>query len=239
MKYIVSVAAWTSGLLALPVACVVMRVIGPRLSPARVSSLGRGLMRIVLKAFWVRSRVEGLDRLDPGRPYLFMANHASLVDFFLLGAYLPGTIRGIEAAEHFSWPFWAWFLKGAGMIPIDRSNPRASLRAIKQAAEYLRKGISILILPEGTRSLNGRLLPFKKLPFRLARMGGAAIVPVGLVGTFRVKPKTTWLFRPGLVTIRFGEPIPAEEVARLDEEALAALTRRRIAALAELDGEGS
>jgi 1-acyl-sn-glycerol-3-phosphate acyltransferase len=234
MKYLVSLAAWISGTLAMIVAMCLSLPLTFVLTFRGRTKLGKVIMRFLTAAFFVRVRLENREKVDRSRSHLFMANHASFFDLFILAGYLPGEIRGIEASEHFSWPLWGWLMKRLDMIPIDRKDARASLKSIALAVAYLQRGISVLILPESTRTRDGRMLPFKKLPFKLAKKGGTDIVPVGLVGTFSIKPKTRWWIKPGRVRVRFGDPIPADRVDSDGISDLMETTRRRIA---ELVGE--
>lgn len=234
MKYIISIIAYLMGgltlLIGLPLVTLCFHFLGSR----GICRLASFMMRLLTAAFLVRVKVEGKEKLDPLVPHLFMSNHASFFDFLILAGYLPCNKRGLEAAEHFSWPIWGAFLRKSGMIGIDRSNPRASMKSILSAADHLLEGVSILILPEGTRTKTGKMLPFKKLPFKLAKKGEAEIVPVGLIGTFDIKKKTSWVLNPGRVIMRFGDPIPASDVESMDIDALKDLTRARIG---ELIGE--
>ncbi|MBU0755842.1 MAG: 1-acyl-sn-glycerol-3-phosphate acyltransferase, partial [Planctomycetes bacterium] len=212
--------------------CFIFIPEGYKVRPAAI------FFRLIVTFFLVRVRVEGLEKLDRSAGYLFMANHASFLDLILLAGYLPGEKRGFEAAHHFSWPLWGFTMRKGGMIPIDRSNPRASLKSIAEAVPYLKREVSVLILPEGTRTTTGRMQEFKKLPFKLAKMGETSIAPVGIIGTFRFKKKTSWLIRPGKVIFRFGEPISKETVQSLDLPALRDLAWKKIAGLCENPGNG-
>ena len=194
--------------------------------------VGKFFLRIMVWSFLQRVRCEGRDAVDVTKPHVFMANHSSFIDLFLLGTYLPGPIRGIEAAEHFSWPVWGTVLKHADFIPIDRKNPRASIKSLDRAVERIREGYSILILPEGTRSTDGNLIEFKKLPFKLPKKGGTDIIPVGIEGAFEAKRKTSWILRPGRIVMRFGDPISEETVREKNAGELAELCKRRVAELA-------
>lgn len=233
MKYIISVLTWIIGIIGIIITFPLLALCFTFIPEKYKIPPGSAVFRLMVLFFLVRVRCEGRERLDRSTNYLFMANHASFIDLPILSGYLPGDKRGLEASSHFKWPVWGFIMRQAGMIPIDRSNARSSLKSIKKAADFLQRGISILILPEGTRSTTGRMRAFKKLPFKLAKMGGADIAPVGLVGSFRIKKKTSWLLRPGTVTMRFGEPIPADQVQSLDIKELMELTRDRIAELAE------
>ncbi|MFH1999522.1 MAG: lysophospholipid acyltransferase family protein [Planctomycetota bacterium] len=228
MKYIVSIIAYVLGALTLVIGLPLVTLCFYFLGSQGVCRLASFMMRLLTASFLVRVKLEGVETVDRSKPHLYMSNHASFFDFLILAGYLPCNKRGLEAAEHFSWPIWGAFLRKSGMIPIDRSSPRASLKSILHAADHLKEGISILILPEGTRTRDGKMLPFKKLPFKLAKKGGSDIIPVGLIGTFNIKKKTSWVLNPGKVIMRFGDPIPAETVESMEIEALKDLTKERI-----------
>lgn len=240
MTSIISALAWTSGLLCALVCTPFLVSVATFCSPKGQSLWSRFFLRLIVKAFFVFVRVRGVERVDAGVPHLFMANHASFFDLFILAAYLPGTTRGIEAAEHFKWPVWGSYLRGVGMIPIDRTSAAASMRSMKLATTKIKQGYSILVLPEGTRTVTGRMREFNRLPFSIARKGGCDIVPVGLEGTFRVKAKLSWIIRPGRVQMTFGAPIPAAVVGELEIGDLVALVRQRVAELCgeSVDNEG-
>ncbi|NQT65085.1 MAG: 1-acyl-sn-glycerol-3-phosphate acyltransferase, partial [FCB group bacterium] len=104
--------------------------------------------------------------------------------------------------------------------PIERNNIYASMRSIKKANKLLDKGTSIAILPEGTRTLTGEMQPFKKMPFTLAKKAGVDIIPIGLSGLYKLKPKGSWHITPSTITINFGDPITSEEVNDLSVEEL-------------------
>ncbi len=232
MKVIVSILAWTSGLFGLAVCMPLLLINAFFASPQQISDGSRALMRVILAFFFVRVTVRNLERACRLGPCVFMANHASFFDHFTLAAHLPGMHRGMEAGEHFSWPIWGTFLRKAGFVAVDRSSAAASMRSMKQAAAKVTdEGASMLILPEGTRSRDGKLLPFNRLPFSVPRTAKCPLVPVGLKGTYRIKNKNSWLLRPGRIEMIFGEPIPPEEVQDLSTKELASLTRERIAAL--------
>lgn len=175
--------------------------------------------------------MKGREKVGPDQGRLFMANHASFFDLIILGGFLPGFTRGLEASEHFSWPVWGTMIRKIGMIPIDRSSGAASMRSVKRSVGEIGNGMSILILPEGTRTLTGRMLPFNRLPFYMAKKAGCPIVPVGLKGTFRLKNKKSWLLRPGRVDMTFGDAISTEEVEEKSSEELMEIVRSRIADL--------
>ncbi|MHC4945600.1 MAG: lysophospholipid acyltransferase family protein [Planctomycetota bacterium] len=231
IRYFLSILAWTTGILAgmiiFPLTALSFSLFNPRIN----GRIGIVTFRLATHGFLIWLKCVDQDKVDRSRAHVFMANHASFFDLFILAAFLPGEKRGIEAEHHFKWPLWGHIIRKAGQIPVNRSSPKASMKSIMRAAEVLKGGISILILPEGTRTTTGKMLPFKKLPFKLAKLGGADIVPIGISGTFKIKNKKSWLIRPGVARIRFGETIPAETVQSMDLEELKELTRERIAGL--------
>jgi len=192
-----------------------------------LKAICRGLFRLL----GIPVTVTGWEHLDPDRTMLYMANHVSIFDVPLLQGWVPQLIRGIEAEEQFRWPLWGTVIRRAGNIPINRTDVSKAIPSAKEAARWLHRGRSMVVLPEGHRTLDGNLRPFKKLPFHLAKEGGVPLVPVGISGLYTVKRKGCWHIVPAPVTIAFGKPIPADVVASLSVEELRGLVRREIAAL--------
>jgi 1-acyl-sn-glycerol-3-phosphate acyltransferase len=177
--------------------------------------------------------MEGKDYLQTNTTYLFMANHVSLFDIPLLGGFVPGYVRGIEAIRQHQWVFYGWVMKRLGNIPIDRENIHQSIRTIKNTISIMESGTSIIILPEGHRTLDGRLRPFKKLPFHLAKQVGCDIVPIGLSGLFHLKRKGSWIIRPTILKIKFGPVIAKEKIRSLSVVDLRDDVRQQIQDLIE------
>jgi len=176
-------------------------------------------------------RVERRGRLEPGRPYVFMANHLSTVDIFALIVALPPPIRMLAKKELAYIPLLGWAMWAGRFIFIDRHNAVSARNSIERAKERIRGGQSVVIFPEGTRSRDGRMLPFKKGGFHLALDAGVPIVPCGLRGTRELMPRRSLLMRPGTVTVVIGEPIPTEGLASEDRSALLERVRGEIAAM--------
>lgn len=185
-------------------------------------------LKFLFKLLFVKVHVEGQAELDKSKTYILMSNHVSLFDVPLLKAYIPIYFRGVEAHHQFKWPFYGWLVFRLGTIPINRNNARASMRSIKQANDLLSKGTSIAILPEGGRTITGEMKPFKKMPFMLAKKAGVDIIPIGLSGLYKLKPKGSWHITPTNITINFGKPIAAEDFTELDKEELRDLVREKI-----------
>jgi 1-acyl-sn-glycerol-3-phosphate acyltransferase len=233
MIYITSALRWLVGLPLTVLVLLLITISAVLLPPGLYNNPGRALLRWLVRLYGGRVVVQGLENLDPQAGYLFMSNHVSLFDVPVLGGVLPNYTRGLEAAEQFNYPVLGWFLRAIGNIPISRKNARASWASMQRAAEEISKGTSIIILPEGTRTRTGELGPFKKMPFRLAKMAKAPIVAIGMSGLYHFKRRASWLLRPGLIKVRIGRPIPIQEISRFELEELCQLVRDRISELIE------
>ncbi|GAA1893456.1 lysophospholipid acyltransferase family protein [Asanoa iriomotensis] len=159
-----------------------------------------------LRRRW-RPTVTGLDHLPHGGAIL-AANHLSVADQLFLGILTPRHIAFWAKAEYFRAPLTRGFVTGMGAIPVDRGGGRAALTAFDAAEPILRDGGLVAIFPEGTRSPDGRLYRGRTGVVRLAHRAGVPIVPVGIVGTDRLRPPGTRLPRRHPNSITFGPPIP-------------------------------
>ena len=166
---------------------------------------------------------------DPeGQPYLYMFNHVSMFDQFMIGAYVRHYITAVGAIEQFHYPIWGQIIKHYGVIPIVRNQIRKAIKSLSTAEDALNNGVSFIISPEGTRTLTGELSPFKKGPFHLAKNTGATIVPIGLHGGLKAKKKDDWRLKPGILITRFGTPITKMEYGDLTVDEIKDLVRERI-----------
>ncbi len=190
-------------------------------------------MRFLFKLIRTPVTVAGSSELEPETTYLFMANHVSLFDLPLFVGFIPVFFRGVEASYQFNWPLYGWFVRRYGNIGIERESIHSSIKSIRQAEKALQAGTSLIILPEGGRTLDGKLQPFKKLPFYVAQKAAVPIVPIGLSGLFNLKRKGSRLITPTPITIKFGEVIPVATITALSNKELRQLVRERIAALVE------
>jgi 1-acyl-sn-glycerol-3-phosphate acyltransferase len=170
------------------------------------------------------------EEIREGRqPVIFMSNHESQMDPPVLIAALPVPAVYIAKMELKYVPFIGWASWAAGVIFIDRGDRDRAVRSIRDAAQQIRGGKNVVIFPEGTRSRNGQMLPFKKGGFALALEAGVPIVPMATVGGFQVLPYGSLRFRPGRYTILMGEPVHPADYA--DRESLMKEVRKRVEAL--------
>jgi len=176
----------------------------------RSGKTGHGLARlwarVALLAAGVEVRMEGLEPLERKGPYIFMSNHQGGYDIFALQGHLPFHFKWLAKKELFSIPVLGWAMAAAGYIPIDREGTRETVKAMNEAAQKIHDGMSVIIFPEGTRSPDGSIQPFKKGGFTLAIKSKVPIVPVAIVGSREIMPKGRLTVRSGRIRIR-SEPL--------------------------------
>jgi len=183
----------------------------------------------------VRVRTEfdpTFDLPQQGAHCVYMANHQSLFDIPVLLATLPGQTRFMAKQSLFRIPLFGWAIAAGGFIPVDRKDRSRAKEAFDTAVARLQAGTSVLLFPEETRSLDGRLLPFQRGGFLLALKSGLPIVPVGIEGTRGIQGKTSFLIHPGTVHVRYGAPVAMADFDIRRRRELDALVRDRVATLA-------
>jgi 1-acyl-sn-glycerol-3-phosphate acyltransferase len=185
-----------------------------------VLRLARIWSRAILGAAGVQLTVKTHTSLDPKTPYVFMANHASASDIFSLFVAIPFPVRMIAKKQLGRIPFFGWAMHAGRFIFIDRQNPIAARRSIDEAARRIQSGQSVLLFPEGTRTRDGNMGPFKKGGFHLAIASGASIVPCGIRGSRAVWPRGSALIHSGAIHVEVGEPISTEGLTDDDRDAL-------------------
>lgn len=155
----------------------------------------------------VKVSVEGGEHIDPQGTYVYMANHQSMFDIPILLGHLPTPFRWLAKKELFDIPFFGLSIKRAGYISIDRSNRKSAHESIVEAARKISSGASVVIFPEGTRSEDGTIQPFKSGGFHLALRSGKPIVPVVIHGAHPILPKGRFRIQSGKVIVSIGSPI--------------------------------
>jgi 1-acyl-sn-glycerol-3-phosphate acyltransferase len=165
----------------------------------------------------------------PTGPLIFACNHESALDIWALVEYLPRSVRFVAKRELFHVPVFGWYLRLGGHVPVDRGDRARAIASLREAAARVRAGTSLIVFPEGTRSRDGRVQPFKKGPFALALESGVPVVPVAVAGSGAVTPRGVVAVRPGTIRLAAGEPLLPS--AFPDRTALLQATRERIVAL--------
>ena len=165
----------------------------------------------------VRSETVGREQLDPAQPYIFMANHVSNIDPPVFVPLIGRRVFILVKKELFRIPLLGYAMRKAQFIAVDRQNRDAAVESVKHAVEVLRSGMSMMAYPEGTRSRDGKLLPFKKGPFHLAMDSGIPVVPVTIIGAHEVWPKGQLRLTPGKITIVFHPPMDPHAYASREQ----------------------
>ena len=179
----------------------------------------------------LRLQVRGLEKLDFSRNYVYVSNHASLLDIPAVIAGIPDQVRLVYKKELEKLPIFGWGLKWGSYVGIDRRNRADAMKSIEEAAQKINRGASVLLYAEGTRTLDGKLQPFKRGAFNIAVKSGVAVVPLTINGTFTILPKHSMSVNPGVVELVLERPIlvnPAggkEEELRLMEQVHEAIAR--------------
>lgn len=174
--------------------------------------------RGVLFMCGLRLQVHGLEKLDFSRNYVYVSNHASLFDIPAVIAGIPDQIRLVYKKELEKLPIFGWGLKWGSYIGIDRSNRTDAMKSIEEAAEKISRGASVLLYAEGTRTLDGKLQPFKRGAFNIAVKSGVAVVPLTINGTFTILPKHSISVNPGVVELVLERPILVNPAGGKEEE---------------------
>jgi 1-acyl-sn-glycerol-3-phosphate acyltransferase len=232
MQRLVSAWVWTAWvlivLLGFPIACVIFAVTAP-FDPGRYA-VGR-FFRLMGKAAaavnpWWRFRVSGVHVRDPRRPYVAVANHESYADIMLL-CYLPWEMKWLAKQTIFNIPVMGWLMRMAGDVPVVRGDQKSGLDALERCRDRLRKRVSVMIFPEGTRSPTDELLQFKGGAFSLAVEAQVPILPIAIAGTRTAMAKHSFQVGHADAGCRVLEPIDTTGMGPRDVPAL----RNRVRAL--------
>ena len=192
--------------------------------------------RVILRVCGIKVNVKGLENVDPSVPRIYMTNHQSFFDIFAVLACLPVNFKFIVKQELMKIPFFGPAMKKAGYIGIERNDPRKAVLSMKQAADRIKNGASVLIFPEGTRSPDGRLQEFKRGGFNLAIKAGCDIVPIGIRDSFRIAPKGSLRIRKGAFGLRIGRLVPLSGLGKRDLPQLMEQVRSEMAKQMEAEG---
>jgi 1-acyl-sn-glycerol-3-phosphate acyltransferase len=164
----------------------------------------------------------------PAGPAIYASNHESALDVWLLLCTIPRNVRFIAKRELFRIPILGWYLALARFISVDRRDRAQAIAALRRAGQTIREGTSLIVFPEGTRSVDGTVHPFKKGPFVVAMEAGVPVVPVAISGAAALIPKGKWEVRAGMARVLVGEPVMPRDFP--DKTALLREVRRRIIA---------
>jgi 1-acyl-sn-glycerol-3-phosphate acyltransferase len=231
---LVSVGLWGVGLAWLVPMLSSMTVLNATVGPDRIEPLSRLYTRVQIALTGSRWRAVVHPDVDPRAQYLFAQNHTNHFDHVLLYGATPHFKQGVELESHFRYPFYGWFMKARGTIPVRPGASGRTAELLDRFRAELRRGHSILGFPEGTRTLDGRVGRFRTGLFFIARDLGLPVVPVAVTGAFEMMRKGSMLIRPGhTITVWVERPIPTAGIP--DEEVPALAERVRAAVAARVD----
>jgi 1-acyl-sn-glycerol-3-phosphate acyltransferase len=189
-------------------------------------AFARAWAKAVMKATFSPLRVTGMEQIDTSKPAVYAVNHASALDIPALYAYLPFQFRIVHKKELLSYPVVGWHLKRSGQVCVDQQNPSRSIGQIKSALRTLKRGLPLVIFPEGGRTADGRIQPFLPGAFFLAIKAEVDVVPVALRGMYELLPMNTYHIKPRPLEMRVGKPIPTAGLTLRDMEQLTAKVQK-------------
>lgn len=201
---------------------------------ATLYRVGVGGARAAVRLAGIRVEVEGREHIPAG-VCIFVANHTSNVDPPAVVASIPRRVALLAKQQVFRVPIMSRALRVAGFVPVIREDREAARASVDQALEQLRRGLSFLVFPEGTRSPDGRLRPFKKGSFLMALRAAVPIVPVAVAGSQRIMPKGSARICPGTVRVLFLPPVETAGYSVEQRDALIAAVHAAIAAALPAD----
>jgi 1-acyl-sn-glycerol-3-phosphate acyltransferase len=211
-----SLLIWAVAFPVFVVACIVVWLASFVLSGAVMERIIKNACRLVLFCCGIRVSLRGGENLSPGRQYVIMMNHVNFLDQFVFYAGFPGYARGVEEESHFRWPLYGPTIRRLGIVPISRKDSARAVASLKRAAEWMRSRpeFSFVVMPEGTRTPDGRLGLFKRGGFLLALETGLDILPLVQSGAFRINRKGSRLIRPGRVELSIQPAVPTAGFTR-------------------------
>lgn len=232
MKNVISLIMWMWGLILFLFLLIIVNIL--IFLPEKVyDPVVKWLARKFILLLGIRVEVEFKEVLDSKTNYLFLSNHVNMLDPVILYAFVPGFIRGVELSDHFGWPIYGWTLRRMGHIPINGRSAYGAIKSLRSAAELLKNQKSIVILPEGHRTRDGKLASFKRGSFLLAKDAGKALVPVAIKGAYEITHRGSWHITPGKMKLLFGEIIREDEFSALGINKLRDMCRTKISDLIE------
>lgn len=176
--------------------------------------------RLAAKGLGIHAVVEGIENIPKGEPVIFISNHQSFFDIYTAFCFIPQNFCFVSKDTVFNVPVMGRYMRTAEHIPLPREEDRKSYTTLTKAVKKAREGKSLLIFPEGTRSLDGRLGPFKRGISLIVLKAGRRVVPMCIIGSRGFLPKGEWLPHPANrdIRIRFGKPLEFTRVAKMTKE---------------------
>lgn len=196
-----------------------------------INKLQKAWSRSFFRLMLLPVEIDGTENIEEGQSYVFVSNHQSFCDVFLIYGWLPVIFKWLMKKELRKVPFVGTACAVCGHIYVDRSNPRAAKESLQEIKQKLTNGICTVIFPEGTRSATGELGRFKRGAFQIALDTNLPIVPLALIGCHEVMPKGAKVIRYGKVKMRIGKPINLSSYSQEQTQEASDYVREQVVAL--------
>jgi 1-acyl-sn-glycerol-3-phosphate acyltransferase len=216
-----SIFLWLISAIHFFVVCTFLVILGIFIDPRKNDRPQRIFFRNILRLAGVRFEVRYAPGFDRTKTSIFICNHTNIFDAFVIYSAIPQFVRGLELESHFKIPAYGWMMKRFGNIPVSRGgSPSEFKRLMSQVKQALDSGVSIIAFAEGTRTLTGRVGPFKKGAFVMAQQFGCPIVPMSVVGSFQFNRKGSWMLYPSKIVVHVHDTIETRGMRRSEIDAL-------------------
>lgn len=227
---------WAVSGIHFAVVCTLLIFLAIFIDPRKNDWPQRLFFRNILRLIGVQFEVHRSAGFDPRRTSIFVSNHVNIFDPFVVYSAIPQFFRGFELESHFKIPIYGWMMGRFGNIPVPDAPSRESLEIMtKRAKAALDSGISLIVFPEGARTRDGHVQPFKKGIFNLAHKFGIPIVPVSIAGAYQCFQTGNWVLYPGKIRVYVHDTIETASVRRSEVDAL----RQRVEEIVSIPVEKS
>ena len=197
--------------------CPLLVLLAIFVDPRKNDAPQRWLSRNLIRLAGARVEVRRSPGFDPNSVCFFVSNHVNLFDPFVLYSVTPQFIRGLELESHFRIPVYGWLMKRFGNVPVpDVNRPSELKRMWRMTRAALERGVSLVVFPEGSRTITGRVGPFRDGVFRMAQDSGIPITPVSIVGSFTFHRKTSWILRRSTIVVWLHDTIETTHYGKAD-----------------------
>ena len=212
---------WAISIVHFAAVCSFLVLLGIFVDPRQNDRPQRVFFRNILRLLGVGFEVRRAPGFDPRRTSIFVSNHVDVFDAFIIYSAIPQFVRGLELESHFRVPIYGWMMKRFGNIPVPNSSTPAGLKKMLQLAQQaLDSGVSLIAFPEGTRTADGRVGPFKKGFFKMAVQFGFPVVPMSIVGAYEFSRRGSWMLYPSKIVVHLHDTIETRGMTMEEVDAL-------------------
>lgn len=220
---------WTVSVLHFFPLCTALVALGIVVDPRRNDRPQRWFFRNILRFAGVGFEVKRAPGFDPGRTSIFLCNHVNLFDAFVIYSAIPQFVRGWELESHFRIPAYGWMMGRFGNIPVpEATTPAAYKKLFRRTQAALEDGVSVIVFPEGGRTLDGGVGPFQEGIFRMLPQLGYPVVPISIVGAYEFNRKGSWMLYPSTIVVYLHDTIETQGLSKRNVEELSERVHRII-----------